>query len=151
MLQTRIRSALFYLVISGALGACTNTTDRGQDEKYIVEGEHQWAAATASGDVSIIDRLLADDYLGVAPDGTLHTKQAEREDTRNGPLTLASNHVDEVRVRFYGDMAIAQGSETWELKSGEPRRGRYVWTDTWLRRDHRWQVVAAEDLTAPAP
>jgi hypothetical protein len=30
-------------------------------------------------------------------------------------------------------------------------RGRFVWTDTWLRRDGRWEIVAAEDLTVPKP
>ena len=33
-----------------------------------------------------------------------------------------------------------------ERRSGEP--GRFAWTDTWLRRNGRWQIVAAEDLIA---
>jgi hypothetical protein len=53
----------------------------------------------------------------------------------------------QVRVRFYGDTAIAQGDETWERRSSE--RGRFVWIDTWLRRNGLWQIVAAEDLIAP--
>jgi hypothetical protein len=32
-------------------------------------------------------------------------------------------------------------------RTGE--RGRFVWTDTWIRRNGRWQIVAAEDLIAP--
>jgi len=134
-----------------AIAGCAAKEDRAADERYIVDGEAAWAAATASGDVSVIERILADDYVGVAPDGTMTSKRSEIEETRAGPAHVASNHVNQVKVRFYGDMAIAQGSETWEHKSGEPLRGRYVWTDTWLRRNHVWQVVAAEDLVAPAP
>ncbi|MGE5212905.1 MAG: hypothetical protein ACM3NN_04335 [Nitrospirota bacterium] len=52
-----------------------------------------------------------------------------------------------MKVRFYGNTAIAQGSESWEKRSGE--RGRFVWTDTWLLRNGHWQIVAAEDLIAP--
>jgi aminopeptidase C len=52
-----------------------------------------------------------------------------------------------VKIRFYGDTAIAQGNESWQRRTGE--RGRFVWTDTWLRRNGRWQIVAAEDLTIP--
>jgi hypothetical protein len=48
-------------------------------------------------------------------------------------------------VRLYGS-AIAQGSESWEKRSGE--RGRFFWTDTWLLRNGHWQIVAAEDLIA---
>ena len=68
-------------------------------------------------------------------------------DTRNAPKYYVSNQLNDVKVRFYGDTAIAQGSETWEKRDG--KRGRFVWTDTWIRRYGRWQIVAAEDLIAP--
>ena len=70
-------------------------------------------------------------------------------DTRDAPKYFVSNHANEVKVRFYGDTAVAQGSETWERRTGDPLRGRFVWTDTWLRRNRKWQIVAVEDLIAP--
>jgi hypothetical protein len=42
---------------------------------------------------------------------------------------------------------VAQGSESWEKRKGEPHYGGFVWTDTWIRRNGQWQIVAAEDLT----
>ena len=45
------------------------------------------------------------------------------------------------------DTAVAQGSETWENRTGDPKRGTYVWTDTWILRNGKWQIVAAEDVT----
>jgi aminopeptidase C len=68
-------------------------------------------------------------------------------DTRTAQQYFVSNRLNEVKVRFYGDTAIAQGDESWERRSGE--RGRFVWTDTWIRRNGRWQIVATEDLVAP--
>jgi hypothetical protein len=53
----------------------------------------------------------------------------------------------ELKSGFFGDNAVAQGSESWEKRKGEPRFGRFVWTDTWIRRNGQWQIVAAEDLT----
>ena len=70
-------------------------------------------------------------------------------DTREAPKYFVSNHANEIKVRFYGDAAVAQGDETWERRTGEPLRGRFVWTDTWLKRNGKWQIVAAEDLIAP--
>jgi len=67
--------------------------------------------------------------------------------TRNAPKYFVSNHLNDVKIRFYGDAAIAQGNESWQRQTGE--RGRFVWTDTWIRRHGRWQIVAAEDLDAP--
>ena len=55
--------------------------------------------------------------------------------------------MDEISVRFFGDTAVAHGSETWTRKDGST--GRYVWTDIWARRDGQWQVVAAQDAAAP--
>ena len=71
--------------------------------------------------------------------------------TRVSPPAFISNRIGPVTVRFYGDAAVAQGSETWERRSGEPRKGRFVWTDTWIRRDGVWKIVASEDLIPPEP
>jgi aminopeptidase C len=68
-------------------------------------------------------------------------------ETHNAPKYFVSNHLNDVKVRFYADAAIAQGNESWRRHNGE--RGRFVWTDTWIRRNGRWQIVAAEDLIAP--
>jgi ketosteroid isomerase-like protein len=126
---------------------CSAQKDQKEIERYILESERQWAESVATGDTSAIERILADDFVGVDPKGQLYKKQQMIADTRNAPNYFVSNRLNEVKVRFYGDTVIAQGSETWEKRSGE--RGRFVWTDTWIRRNDRWQIVAAEDLIAP--
>jgi ketosteroid isomerase-like protein len=126
---------------------CSEQRDQKETERYILDSERQWAESVATGDTSAIERILADDFIGVDPKGHLYTKQQMIDETRNAPKYFVSNRLHDVKVRFYGKLAIAQGSETWEKRSGE--RGRFVWTDTWLRRNARWQIVAAEDLIAP--
>jgi ketosteroid isomerase-like protein len=121
--------------------------DQKEAERYIVESERQWAESVATGDPRTVERILADDFLGVDPNGTLYDKAKMIADTRNAPQYFVSNRLNEIKVRFYGDNAIAQGDESWERRSGE--RGRFVWTDTWIRRNGRWQIVAAEDLIVP--
>src|SRR6516162_9349501 len=125
---------------------CSEQKDQKDTERYIVESERQWAESVATGDTSAIERILADDFVGVDPKGHLYTKRQMIDDTRNAPKYFVSNRLNDVKVRFYGATAIAQGSETWGKRSGE--RGRFVWTDTWLKRNGRWQIVAAEDLIA---
>ncbi len=68
-------------------------------------------------------------------------------DTRESAKDFVSNHLNHVKVRFFGNTAVAQGDESWEKQAGEQRHGRYVWTDTWVLRNGHWQIVAAEDLT----
>ena len=62
-----------------------------------------------------------------------------------------SNHLNDVKVRFLGDMAVAQGNESWVRRTVTPLNGRFVWTDTWLHRNGAWQIVASEDLIVPEP
>ena len=126
---------------------CSSQQDQKEVERYIVESERLWAESVATGDTSAIERILADDFIGVDPKGRLYTKQQMIGDTPNAPKHFVSNRLNDVKVRFYGKTAVAQGNETWEKHSGE--RGRFVWTDTWLQRNGRWQIVAAEDLIAP--
>jgi len=132
-----------------AVCSCTQQRDTRDAERYIIESEHQWAESVATGDSSVVERILADDFIGVDPKGRSYAKAKMISDTHDAPKYFVSNHANEVKVRFYGDTAVAQGDETWERRSGEPLRGRFVWTDTWVRRNGKWQIVAAEDLIAP--
>jgi ketosteroid isomerase-like protein len=127
----------------------TSVASQSEAERYIAESERQWAEAVASGDTAVIDRILADDFVGVDTDGSHYNKAKAVADTRQPPKELLSNHLNEVKIRFYGDAAIAQGNESWERRSEIPKRGRFVLTDTWIRRNGKWQIVAAEDLGVP--
>jgi ketosteroid isomerase-like protein len=141
-----------FLIIATALSmaAQQSTTTNADAERYIRDSESQWAEAVASGDVSVVKRILADDFIGVdAGDGHLYPKAEAISWIQDHHIEFVFNHLDEVKVRFYGNTAVAQGGESWERRTGEPRKGRFVWTDTWVLRKGQWQIVAAEDLIAP--
>ena len=150
-MAARISIVFFAVLLCTACLAvyAADQSDEKDSERYIVEAERQWAESVASGDTAPVERILADDFVGVSPDGNLYDKAKMIADTRVAPKEYVSNHVNQVQVRFYGEAAIAQGNESWERRTGEPRRGRFVWTDTWIRRNGRWQIVAAEDLIVP--
>ena len=145
-MKDRLLKCIVPIVAVFCLCHCSEQKDQKDTERYILDSERQWAESVATGDTSAIERILADDFVGVDPKGHLYTKRQMIDDTRNAPKYFVSNRLNDVKVRFYGATAIAQGSETWGKRSGE--RGRFVWTDTWLKRNGRWQIVAAEDLIA---
>ena len=137
------------LLASPLAATCTAIGPHGENVlKYICDSERAWAASVATGDASTVRRILADDFIGVDPEGNRYGKAKMVADTATAGKYFSSNELGDVVVRFYGDVAIAQGSESWTRKTGE--RGRWVWTDTWLKRNGRWQIEAAEDLKAPA-
>jgi ketosteroid isomerase-like protein len=146
-MKDRLLKCILPIVAVFCLCHCSVQKDHKETERYILDSERQWAESVATGDTAAIERILAEDFIGVDPKGHLYTKRQMIDDTRNAPKYFVSNRLNDVKVRFYDTTAIAQGSETWEKRSGE--RGRFVWTDTWLQRNGQWQIVAAEDLIAP--
>jgi hypothetical protein len=76
-------------------------------ERYIVESERQCAESVPTGNSSTVERILADDFPGVDPKGTRYNKAKMIADTRNAPQYFVPNRLNEVKVRFYGDTAIA--------------------------------------------
>lgn len=116
---------------------------------YIVDGERQRADSVVTGKATDVERILADDFIGVGPDGKPYDKARMIARTRDSPVEFLSNRINDVKVRFYADTAVAQGSETWVRRGVDARRGRLVWTDTWLRRHGQWRIIAAEALIAP--
>ena len=149
----RINASLPTLLLF--LCACTPIPDQKELQRYIVDSERKWAESVVTGDTLTLQRIIADDFIGVDPKGRQYTKKQMIAGTREAPKYFLSNHLNQVKVRFYGDTVVAQGDESWVRRSGEQRRGRFVWTDTWVKRNGRWQIVAAEDLTvlqtAPEP
>jgi len=119
------------------------------DRAYIRQAETEWAQSTTTRDASFLERILSDDFIGVGVDGSHYSKADAIKEYRNKPSIYTSDHLDEVEIRFYGHTAVAQGDEIWTKRDGSS--GKYVWTDTWVQRDGKWQVVAAEDLVPPTP
>lgn len=130
-----------------ALGACTaKDPERTADRKEILEGEKAWGQAFVTGDAAIVERLLASDFKGVDPTGLIYSKSDMLKEVRAGPNSM-SDTLGNILVRFYGDTAIAQGSE----HEVGPPPGKFerdsIWTDVWVKQDGHWKIEAAEDLT----
>ena len=111
-MKDRLLTRALSIVAVLCLCECSGQKEQKETERYIVESERQWAESVATGDKSAIERVLADDFVGVDPKGHRYTKQQMIDETRNAPKYFVSNRLNDVKVRFYGKTAIAQGSET---------------------------------------
>jgi ketosteroid isomerase-like protein len=120
-------------------------------ERTIRESEAAWVAAEVAGDPSVALRILADDYVGVFPDGSIGAKSDAVAFFKPGNASL-SGHLDYVHIRFFGDTAVAQGQETDVRPVGGPvPSGRLIFTDVFVLRDGRWWLVNSEDQFEPLP
>lgn len=114
--------------------------------KFIVDAERQWAEAECTHN-KIAQQILADDFQGTSPDAKRYTKSEELADA---PDTKAAHdcRLIDAKVRVFGDnLALAYGSESlaYRADDGTEKSRCLIWTDTWLKRNDKWQIIAAQD------
>jgi len=117
-----------------------------EDRAQILQLERDWTQSFVAMDVAANQRIVADDFFGTEPDGKRIKKADILEEVKTGEALL-SNHLneDDVTIRFYGETAVVNGSESWKRKS-DGKTGKWIWTDLFVKRAGKWQVVASQDL-----
>ena len=120
-----------------------------QTAKSLIDMERQWVefGCTHSG---VIKTILADDFQGTT-DGSRYSKSEAIEREKTPKLQLRECRLNDAKVHFFGDnIAIVYGSESAIRKTpdGKEQAGTLIWTDTWLKRNGSWQIVAAQDMPA---
>ncbi len=117
-----------------------------ETERIIRQGSAEWANVAVTGDMSPLERIIADDYVGVSSRGEVRDKAKLMEPFKPGDFSASS--LDYVNIRHFADTAIAQGAETLKRRDGGPDL-RLIWTDVWMFRDGKWQIVASQDSVRP--
>ena len=113
--------------------------------KEIENLEAQWRSALMQNDVATINRLLADDYLGINPNGTLETKADALALRRAGTMKISSIDPINIKVRVYGDTAVVTSQVQLEGHDGDRDiSGRYHYTRVYSHRSGEWKVVSFE-------
>jgi hypothetical protein len=135
-------------VIGAALGAQNSRWASAADPtaQALLLMERRWAEAECDGNLDA-QTTLADDFTGTAPDGSRYTKEQDLQQTKNQTQKARGCRLGETKVRFFGDnLAVVYGSESRIQKQDEAEHTQtLVWTDTWLKRGGRWQIIAAQD------
>jgi ketosteroid isomerase-like protein len=112
--------------------------------------EAQWRTAVLQNDVATVNRLLADDYLGINPNGTLETKADALALRRSGTTKISSMDPINMKVRVYGDTAVVTSQVQVEGHDGERDvSGRYHYTRVYSHRSGEWKVVSFEASRIP--
>lgn len=117
--------------------------------RMMINSERKWAEMGCDHN-RIPETILANDFLGTAPDGSRYERAKEVEGDKL--RTDRNCKLDGAKVRFFGaDVAMAYGSErsTSTGADGKDTVRCLVWSDTWLRRNGKWQIISAQDTAVP--
>ena len=121
-----------------------------ESEAYMRQAEADWANLAVKKNPMVLDRILADDYVGVSSENVVRDKtQYLKDESGEEPGgKFVSSKLDYVNYRHFGDTVLAQGAESIKRADGSPDL-RLIWTDIWMWRDGKWQVVASQDNVVP--
>ena len=120
-----------------------------ESEAYMRKAEADWSDLAVKNNPGLTERILADDYVGVNSDTVVRDKAKMIALANEKPSgTYVSSKLDYVHYRHFGDTVIAQGGESLQRKDGKPGLS-LIWTDVWMWRDGKWQVVASQDSVLP--
>jgi hypothetical protein len=103
-------------------------------------------AAHLHNDAVQLDSILADDFVDVGANGVHRTKQQNVEETRTGAIQWTRLAVSNEQIRVFDSTAavVTGEQDAAGTYQGQPfaRKTRYL--RMYLKRDGRWQNVAAQ-------
>jgi Domain of unknown function (DUF4440) len=128
---------------------------KADDAKAIAEitqWENDSVKADLAGDASFYDKSLAPDWSAVHSWGETQDKAADLadiKDTKNNKMN--SRSIANLKVRVYGDTAIATYEDTYDsLMNGKPLARTVISTDTFVRQNGMWKQVASQSTVKGA-
>jgi ketosteroid isomerase-like protein len=118
-------------------------------EAKLKELNELWGKAMMQKDPTVLDPIIADDFVGTNSKGKVSTKKEMYAAMKADTDTYTSATDDNLKVHMFGDdVAIVTGSSTekGKTKDGKEFTRTYQWTDTWLQRGGKWQTIASQSL-----
>jgi ketosteroid isomerase-like protein len=145
MRKTLVISVLILTTVSIALAQkqSTQTNQNRSVEQVIRELDYERIQAQIGANAVALNRIYADDFIGIGPSGTVRTKPQVISDFTSGDLKFQSITTDDVQVRVYGNTAVETGRSTMigqDKGKAVPRDNRF--TRVWIKQVGRWRLVA---------
>lgn len=140
------------LTLLGVLVAVpTHAQTRNAKEQEVLK------ASQVSNDASLIkkdratmERLYADDYTYIHSNGTVANKKQDIAASMSPDQAWTAHKSDDMRVRIYRDVAVVTGISTLTGSAKGYVSGPRRFTEVWVRRNGRWQIVNGQSTLVPA-
>jgi ketosteroid isomerase-like protein len=118
--------------------------DHSQEEQALTKIQHEWEEARLKGDSSYTRRLETEDCTIVWPNGSIVDKRADLQSMTD--IAFSEFKIRNLQVRLYGDTGIVVGEGMIKARKGKQALldGKFVWTDTFVKQDGAWKVVASQ-------
>jgi hypothetical protein len=139
-------SAIFLIFFCGSNVISAGERDAGITETELVGRTQQLYDAVVPGNQAPWKKYFADDCIFADEKGRTMDKRKLVADITPMPAGYSGAiKIEQVQSRIYDNVAILSydANET-ETIFGQNLSARYHVTDTWLRRDGNWQIIASQ-------
>ena len=129
-----------------------NAADSSAVQANLKQMEDAWVKALVNKDQAAVGNMIADDFAGFNPEGKHATKSQLLDEMKNERNTLSSATNDNMDVHVYGpNLATVCGTTTekGKDKDGKEFTRSYVWVDTWMERNGKWECIAEAVMQFP--
>lgn len=109
--------------------------------------EHEWNDADVKGDSAWMEKNFAGNLTSISSrTGKLMSKSEEIADLKSRKAVPLWNELSDLNVRTQGDTAVVTGVNRVKGKEADGKEfdRRVAFTDVWVKRDGRWQVIATQ-------
>ena len=139
------------VLASGGSAGDVYALQQSKPEQELIQIERDWCTAILKKDAPALARILADDYTSVGNRGTPSTKPDELANLKSADSVTSCVDTN-FKVRIYGDAAVVTGlaSRSGTYKGVVFKDRQFLWTDTFVRKDGRWQCVASQGTLVAA-
>jgi hypothetical protein len=145
-------------VSSVAVGQVESKKASSKEERVkqeLVQLERDIGKANVNRDYAFFDRVEADEFIFTDSGGAVTTKKEDLESVKapaNPDSKLLSYEVDDLKVMLYGKTAVVWGRSTLKgINKGQEWVGQSRFTDIFVWRDNRWQIVAGHSSRIRQP
>ena len=145
-------STLLALAAAPCARAQENAADSSAVQANLKQMEDAWVKALVNKDQAAVGNMIADDFAGFNPDGKHLGKSQLLDEIKNEPNTLTSSANENMDVHGYGpNLATVTGTTTekGKDKAGKQVTRSYVWVDTWMERNGKWECIAEGVMQLP--
>ena len=105
--------------------------------------EHSWLNAEKNHDTAAFEKIVADDWIAIGPDGKSQSKAERAAEIKAAHITSAT--MGDMKVRVFGDTAVVTGTDDEStMEGGKKSSDHYAWTDVFVRRNGKWLAVASQ-------
>lgn len=113
--------------------------------KEIQALEQEWREAILTNNVAAMNRLLADDYVGITSNGTIENKAQAVAQRRAGTVQISKLDLSDIHVRVYGNTAVVTSVAKLVGSNGDSDiTGKYRYTRVYAKRLGKWKIVSFE-------